>query len=86
MTSIGNPYVDDANIRFFSCKTNDEEFVWHRDVNDRYITVIEGQAWQLQYNGSLPILLEEGKTYFIEAELYHRLIKGATDLTIEIKE
>ena len=86
MTSTGNPYTDVKNKRFFSVETDDEELVWHRDKKDRHITIIEGQAWQLQYNGSLPILLEEGKTYFIKAELFHRLIKGATNLEIEIKE
>jgi len=81
-----NPYRDDADKRYFSSETSDEEFVWHRDEMDRVIEVLEGQAWQLQYNGSLPILLEEGKKYFIKANLYHRLIKGATDLTIKIEE
>ena len=43
-----------------------------------------GQAWQLQYNGCLPILLEENNTYYIPKMMYHRLIKGYSNLKVKI--
>lgn len=78
------PYVDNGNVRSFSKDTPIEELVWHCDKEDRKIKVVSGEGWQLQYNGWLPILLRKDEEYFIEANLYHRLIIGATDLIVEI--
>ena len=80
------PYTEEGNIRTFRTDASLSEMVWHRDKKDRTIKVLQGEGWQLQYNGWLPILLREGEEYFIDANLYHRLIIGATDLMIEIKE
>lgn len=84
--SSGKPYIDNGNIRTFKCSTNDDEFVWHRDEQERRITVLTGQGWRLQYNGDLPIELIEGKEYHIPAMLFHRVFKGATDLVIRIEK
>ena len=82
------PYTDtedkEGKIRRLLACVEPEDLVWHRDEEDRTITVIEGQGWQLQYNGWIPILLEEGKQYHIPKQLYHRLIVGATDLKIRL--
>jgi len=83
--SGGKPYEDNGDVRTILASVDPSELVWHRDSDERYITVLEGQGWQLQYNGWLPILLEEGQTYHIPAELYHRVILGATNLKILIK-
>jgi len=85
----GSPYKDDGNKRLLlglSSNANIEDFVWHRDKKDRIITVESGQGWQLQYNGELPIELVEGKTYFIPAMMYHRVIPGVDNLKIDIRE
>ena len=58
----GKPYTDSDDIRMFNVGDDQKEFVWHRDKEDRIFEVLEGEAWQLQYNGSIPILLEEIKT------------------------
>ena len=84
--TFGKPYWEDGDIREFDPSREDAEFVWHRDKEEREVTVIEGQGWQLQYNGCLPILLEEGKTYHIPKMMYHRLFKGATPLRVKINE
>ena len=82
----GKPYTDSNSIRRFDHSVLNEEFVWHRDKKDRTITVLEGQGWQLQYNGWLPIELIEGREYHIPAMMYHRILKGANDLIININE
>ena len=83
-TTSGKPYTDNQSIR--TIHNQSEEFEWHRDRQDRVITVLEGQGWQLQYNGELPIELIEGKQYHIPAMMYHRVIKGMNDLVIDIQE
>ena len=89
-TSSGNPYQDiqntDFKTRLFLESVGDEELIWHRDKKDRHVFVKESNGWQLQYDNELPIELEQGKTYFVEAMRYHRVIKGNGNLVIEIKE
>jgi len=82
----GKPYVQNGRLRSFDRSSDIEEFVWHRDKKDRKVKVIEGQGWQLQYNGDLPVEMIEGKEYHIPSMLYHRIIPGFNNLKIEIKE
>jgi len=77
---------NDTIYRRFEGTVEETDLVWHRDASDRQIKVVEGQGWQLQFDNELPIQLEEGKTYFIQREQYHRLIKGDGNLVIEIVE
>jgi len=79
-----NPYIDNDNIRTFSETVDEMELVWHRDKEDRKITILEGENWQLQMEDELPVSLELGKTYFIPENFYHRVLKGTTDLKIRI--
>ena len=80
----GKPYTDKGTER--TIHHSSPEFEWHRDEKERYITVLGGQGWQLQYNGELPIELVEGKTYHIPAMLYHRVLRGCDDLVVDIEE
>lgn len=82
--SSGRPYVDNGDIREFDVTLSQEEYVWHRDFGDRKIEILSGQGWQLQYEGCLPTLLQEGRCYFIPDMEYHRLIKGESDLIIKM--
>ena len=91
MVSGGNkPYfetrIDNTIYRRFEGTVENTDLVWHRDANNRQIIVKESQGWQLQLDNELPQDLVEGNTYFIKAEQYHRLIKGQSDLVIEIIE
>ena len=85
-----NPYKDelegDTKIRTFSEDVGEEELIWHRDKNDRDITILEGAGWQLQMDNKLPVELVKGKLYNINAMEYHRLIKGDGTLKIKIWE
>jgi hypothetical protein len=84
VTTSGKPYTDEGDVRSFDVDASQDEFVWHRDLEDRSIYIVSGQGWQLQFDNCLPFLLEEEKLYFIPKLEYHRLIKGATPLKIII--
>jgi hypothetical protein len=81
-----NPYKDINNTRTFSKDVLTEELVWHRDKEDRTVTILEGVGWKFQKDNELPIHLNVGDEVAIKAFEYHRIIKGKTDLKIEIKE
>ena len=84
--SSGKPYKDVGILRLFDADVNSEELVWHRDKEDRKITVMEGEGWQFQFNGSLPFELTEGRKFSIPKDMYHRVIKGKTNLVLKIKK
>lgn len=80
----GKPYIDNDTVRTFDVSLKSEEYVWHRDKEDRQIEVLEGDGWQFQIDGCLPFLLQKGTIFTIEEGVYHRLIKGVNDLKIKI--
>ena len=84
-TSSGNPYIEDGEQRIFSVEHAKEEFVWHRDREKRRVTVLEGEGWQFQFEMKLPMLLREEQIFEIPKMMYHRLIKGKTDLVLRIE-
>jgi quercetin dioxygenase-like cupin family protein len=85
-----NPYQEirqgEITIRTFKKDVQDDELVWHRDKEDREVRVVKGNGWQFQREDHLPILLREGDVIQIKKEEWHRIIKGRTDLIIEIKD
>ena len=80
------PYEDNQYGRTFDANASDEEYVWHRDHNDREVEIIEGEGWQLQIEDCLPMLLNDVKKVFIPKGVYHRLIKGYNTLRVKINE
>jgi quercetin dioxygenase-like cupin family protein len=74
-------------VRKFSSAAEPEDLVWHRDQEDRIVTVAQGDGWFFQRDGELPSPLTEGKTFFIEKNSWHRIIKKrqAKDLIIFIQ-
>jgi len=84
------PYKDEKKegkkIRTFSAKVESEELVWHRDKEHRKITVLEGEGWQFQFNGNLPFELKHDYKFEIPQGMYHRIIKGKTDLVLKIEK
>ena len=73
-------------LREFKESIESEELKWHMDQEDREFKIIESNGWKLQLDNQLPILLEEGKTYFIEKYNFHRVIKGSGNLIVEVKK
>ena len=78
--------IDNKLIRTFDPDVADEELVWHRDLEDRKIIVIESGGWGYQLDNQLPLPLEEGQELFIPKMLWHRVIKGNEKLVVQIKK
>lgn len=72
--------------RTFPIDRADEELVWHRDTNSRIVHILSGEGWQFQVDDNLPEELKVGKDVYIPRGMYHRLLKGTSDLVIRIKE
>lgn len=86
-----NPYseYEDNHLvvhRIFKHTVEDLELVWHRDHENRHVTVIEGEGWMFQQENKLPIELHPGDQIYIPKRTYHRIIKGSTDLKIRIQK
>jgi hypothetical protein len=73
-------------IREFSSDTNSDELKWHRDENNRLIRVLNENDWLIQFEDDLPIELIEGEYLHIPEKMFHRVIKGKSNLVIEIEE
>lgn len=81
-----SPYTDNGTTRTFLSDVDHSELVWHRDKEDRIVEVLEGEGWMFQYDDHLPVEIEPGDKFFIERMTYHRLLKGTTDLKINIEK
>lgn len=66
--------------------TESEEYVWHRDYNDRRVEILEGDGWQFQFDNELPIFINKNEELFIPKMVYHRIIPGKNKLRIKINE
>jgi quercetin dioxygenase-like cupin family protein len=83
------PYVESEKVgiqvtRLFSEQTPEEEFVWHRDQEDRVIEVLQPTNWKFQFDNQLPQKLTQGSMIYIPKNTYHRIIKGTKDFKIRI--
>jgi quercetin dioxygenase-like cupin family protein len=81
-TQVTDKYI----IREFNENVDPTELLWHRDLNDRTVTVLGGNGWYFQRDNELPLELKEGVCIFIPRMEYHRVIKGTTPLKIKIEE
>jgi len=75
------------NERIFSPLVNDDELVWHRDYESRYVEVLEScDGWYFQRENDLPRLLIVGDVFHIQLGEWHRLYKKSplSDLIIKI--
>ena len=81
---INTPITQTSVIREFSSEVDPMELVWHQDEEDRTIEILEGEGWQLQRDNELPLALQKGDIIFIPMGQIHRVIKGNTDLKIQI--
>lgn len=89
MVDSGNPYNEiskgnNTYIREFSTDTDSSELIWHRDKEDREVTILEGNGWKFQRDNELPFILKRGDTIYIKKNEYHRIIKGDTNLKISL--
>lgn len=81
------PYTQEIEqdfiVRKFSQDIDPTELLWHRDLKNREIKVIEGSGWKIQIDNKLP---QDIDSVMIPKEVWHRVIKGESDLVIQIKE
>ena len=85
------PYKDKAIgdnrfVRTFKSDVYADELVWHRDKEDREIKVLSGNGWKLQFDNEIPFAINEGDIILIPKMIYHRLLKGETNLKLMIQE
>lgn len=88
---MDKPYTDEklntwTFVRTFKHDVLVEELAWHRDERGRYIEVLEGIGWEVQFDDRLPRKLIKGDHFFIPAKTFHRIKRGTTDLKIKIEE
>ena len=90
LNEANKPYSEKRNgniiKRTFSQNVDENELLWHRDKEDRYIEVLNESDWSFQMDNEIPVKLTKGFKIFIPKEAFHRVIKGKTDLDILIKE
>lgn len=83
-----NPYkeiIDNGYItRVFSIETDSSELVWHRDKQDRRIIIVSGDDWYFQFDNELPFKLNKNDEILINKNNFHRIIKGTSDLIVNI--
>jgi quercetin dioxygenase-like cupin family protein len=77
---------EDLIFRTFSPEIDSDELVWHKDLNDRIVTIIESGGWQFQKEDELPITLTNNQVLLIPKNSWHRVIKGKSELKIKIIE
>lgn len=91
-TSTPKPFEDTAisagikERRFDPRHSSNDEYVWHRDMVDRMVTVLCGNGWKFQFDNELPISINKGDKLYIPKMVFHRIIPGTTQLRIEIDE
>lgn len=77
--------IDNKKIRIFSESTDSDEFKWHRDMEDRKVTILDGEGWSIQFDNNLPQILIVGQEIIIPEGVYHRVIKGKGELKVSIE-
>ena len=71
-------------IRKFTADSNPLDLVWHADNATRIVVPLNKNDWMYQEDNSLPVRLD--KELLVVKGIYHRIIKGTTDLIVKIKE
>lgn len=81
------PYIDteseDFITRRFSQDIDPIDLLWHRDLKNRSVKIIEGNDWRIQLENELPRSFD---LITIPKLTWHRVIKGEGDLIVQIKE
>ena len=87
MCYIDERLSDTSWIREFDPEvTGSEEYVWHRDKNNRSVEILSGDGWQFQFDNELPIIINKNDTIVIPKMIYHRILPGQNKLRIKINE
>jgi hypothetical protein len=84
---VVDPYIetklnDNQFLRTFSTQMDDTELKWHQDWEDREVEFVNRNDWMVQIDNELPRKCEG--SLFIKANVWHRLIKGSSELVVKI--
>jgi hypothetical protein len=71
---------ENVHIRTFSSLLGQDELVWHRDPEDRWVWCEHKTDWGFQIDNMLPVSFDA--PIFVPNETYHRVIKGTGDVTL----
>jgi hypothetical protein len=86
------PFIDteiDENgnlIRNFPNTTEAHLLKWHTDEEDRIVYSLNTNDWLFQFDNELPIPIKPYVEIEIKRGVFHRIIKGSTDLILKIKK
>lgn len=85
-----NPYSDKyinekTLIRTFQ-DFNIEDLIWHEDLNDRRVEVLEVGKWFFQFDNQMPFELKVGDFIVIPKGIFHRVIFSEGILRLKISE
>jgi len=72
----------ERRIRKFSPSIDENELKWHFDLEDRVVVPLSENDWKIQIDNNLPQAIN--KPIFIKAKEWHRILKGKTELELEI--
>jgi len=75
---------NDEIIRTFSENVESDELKWHFDEEDRIIESMKETNWTFQFDNQLPIKLD--RPIEIKKGVWHRLIKGDSEVIIKIRK
>ena len=84
----GLPFIDKVKegyvIRTFSKDTEPHLLKWHTDEEDRVVYPLNENDWQFQFDNDLPFNIVD--KIEIPKGVFHRIIKGTTDLILKIEK
>lgn len=83
---IENKINENLVIRTFEESTDSEDFMWHRDQEDRLVEAFNINNWQIQLENQLPMSLNYGESITIPKGVWHRIIKGDDIAIYKIKK
>lgn len=73
-------------IRHFKPGYPEHLFKWHFDREERIVEVLNDSDWKFQYDNEIPVSMNKGDLIKIPAGLYHRIIPGASNLSLKINK
>ena len=73
---------DNEAFAFIPHECDSHVMEWHSHNTNRYVRVVYGSSWGIQFEGEVPIQVQEGDTIVIPAGVTHRLIRGVSGLIL----
>lgn len=75
---------DGSFNRTFKPNVDFDDLQWHFDEEDRIVKPLNENDWKIQFDNQLPMPINQ--EIFIPKNVYHRVIKGTSELNVNITE